>query len=247
MKILLTNDDGFFAPGIKELANALINEGHDVTLVAPETENSGKSHSITLMKKLNFNLVEIEGIDCMCYSISGTPADSVRAAFEILGRDFDFCFSGVNLGYNAGMDILYSGTVSAAIEANVFGVKSIAVSAEYAGKDTNYKSATKVAIDTFNKLYDKLDQVQVLNINVPNIKYSNLKGIKACKIGGNVMDKYRTYKTDLGYTLELHGRNYYKQLEETDRYYLEQGYATVTPLVYDLTNDDLIEKISDHI
>ncbi|RVU55652.1 5'/3'-nucleotidase SurE [Anaerosphaera multitolerans] len=247
MKILLTNDDGVFAPGIKELGKQLIKEGHNVTIVAPEEENSGKSHAITLMKKLNFSLVDIEGLDCMAYSVSGTPADCVRAALEILGNGFDYCFSGCNLGYNAGMDILYSGTVSAAIEANVFGINSIAVSSQFSFTEPNYKTAAKVAIDTFNKIYDKIDQVQVLNINVPNVEYEELKGIEVCRIGGSVMDKYTTYKTSNGYSLELHGRNHCDHPEETDRYFLEKGYATITPLLYDLTNDRLIKNIKEHM
>ncbi len=247
MKILLTNDDGFFAPGIKAMAKALLEEGYDVKLFAPEFENSGKSHSITLMEKLNVNKVNIKGLDCQCYSVSGTPADCVRAAIQIEGNNFDYCFSGVNLGYNAGMDILYSGTVSAAIEANVFGINSIAVSAKYARDKTKFSSAAKSAIEVFDKLHDKLDRVQVLNVNVPNLNDSELAGIKICRVGGSIIDRYQTVKTDTGYTLELHGRNNEKEVNKSDRYYLEQGYVTVTPLVYDLTNIKLIEKLSDEI
>ncbi|MDO5040528.1 MAG: 5'/3'-nucleotidase SurE [Peptoniphilus sp.] len=247
MKILLTNDDGFFAPGIKAMAKALLKEGHDVKIFAPEFENSGKSHSITIMEKLHVNKVKIKGLDCECYSVSGTPADCVRAAIQIEGNNFDYCFSGVNLGYNAGMDILYSGTVSAAIEANVFGINAIAVSAKYAREKTRFSSAAKSAIEVFDRLHDKLDGVQVLNVNVPNLKYEELKGIKICRVGGSVLDKYETVKTETGYTLELHGRNSEKEVSKSDRYYLEQGYITVTPLVYDLNNTELIEKLSDEI
>ncbi|SHH40563.1 5'-nucleotidase /3'-nucleotidase /exopolyphosphatase [Anaerosphaera aminiphila DSM 21120] len=247
MNILLTNDDGVFAPGIKELGRRLLKEGHHVTIVAPEEENSGKSHAITLMKKLRFSLVDIEDLDCLAYSVSGTPADCVRAALEILGNNFDYCFSGCNLGYNAGMDILYSGTVSAAIEANVFGINSIAVSTEFSRTGPNYRTASKIAVDVFNKLSDKVEKVQVLNVNVPNVDYKDVKGIEVCRIGGSVMDKYTSYKTANGYTLELHGRNHCEHASETDRYFLDEGYATVTPLLYDLTNDQLIKSLKEHI
>lgn len=245
MKILLTNDDGFFAPGIKAMAKALIKENHEVIMVAPEFENSGKSHSITLTEKLNFNKVKIKGIDCPCYSVSGTPADSVRAALHVFGHDyFDYCFSGVNLGYNAGMDILYSGTVSAAVEANVFGLNSIAVSAEYARDQTQFKAAAKIAIDVFNKLHGKTDRVEVLNINVPKLSYDEVKGIKVCRVGGSVMDQYKAEETENGLALSLTMRKPSSDIDKSDRLYLEKGYATVTPLIYDLNNMEEIEKLS---
>ncbi|EGY80585.1 5'/3'-nucleotidase SurE [Peptoniphilus indolicus] len=247
MNILLTNDDGYFAPGIKELARQLIAEGHNITIVAPTQENSGKSHSITLREKLVVSPVTIDGIDAMCYSVSGTPADCVRAALNILDTKFDFCFSGCNFGYNAGMDILYSGTVSAAIEANVFGINSFAVSAEFLKENTNYETAAKVAIEVFNKVHKSLDKVQVVNINVPSVEYSELKGIKAAKIGGNVMDKYTKVQTENGYTLSLSGRNEYNCPENTDRYLLSEGYATVTPLLYNLTDIELLKNISEKL
>lgn len=247
MNILLTNDDGYFAPGIKELANQLLAEGHHVTIVAPAEENSGKSHSITLMKELIVSPVTIEGVDAMSYSVTGTPADCVRAAVNILDTDFDFCFSGCNFGYNAGMDILYSGTVSAAIEANVFGINSIAISAEYLKEGTNYKTACKVAIEVFNKIHDSLDKIQVININVPSVEYSELKGIKAAKVGGTVMDNYTTLKTDSGFKLSLKGRKKTEYPENTDRYLLLNKFATVTPLVYDLTDETLLKNISNKL
>lgn len=247
MNILLTNDDGVFAPGIAELGSQLIKKGYNVTIVAPESQNSGKSHAITLMQKIYVKQVKIEGLDCDAYSVSGTPADCVRAAIEIFGNKFDYCFSGCNLGYNAGMDILYSGTVSAAIEANVFDITSIAVSAQYNRENTNYKSASTVAIEVFEKIQDKMGETVVLNVNVPKLDYDNLSGIALCKIGGSVMDKYTTFKVQNGYTLELHGRNDHENLENTDRYYLDNGYATVTPLLYDLTSDELLDTLKEHM
>ncbi|EFI41717.1 MULTISPECIES: 5'/3'-nucleotidase SurE [Peptoniphilus] len=247
MNILLTNDDGFFSAGIRELAKQLIFEGHNITVVAPDVENSGKSHSITLMKELKFNKVEIDGLNCNSYSVSGTPADCVRTALEVLGNDFDYCFSGCNLGYNAGMDIMYSGTVSAAIEANVFGINAIAISAEYDKISADFKSAAKVAVEVFNKLSLGLKTSHVLNINVPKLSYENLNGIKICKVGCSVMDKYTTSKTDDGYILKLHGRNKCINVEGTDRYYLERGFATVTPLIHNLTNENLVNLLGERL
>lgn len=247
MNILLTNDDGVFAPGIAELGRQLLEKGYNVTIVAPEKQNSGKSHAITLMKKLIVKKVHIEEINLDAYSVSGTPADCVRAALEIYGNKFDYCFSGCNLGYNAGMDILYSGTVSAAIEANVFRIPSIAVSAQYNRENTNYKTASKVAIEIFEKVHNQLNDAIVLNVNAPKLEYEDLKGIKTCKIGGSVMDKYTTFKIENGYSLELHGRNKSENKENTDRHYLENGYATVTPLLYDLTSDSLLKSLREYM
>lgn len=245
MNILLTNDDGVFASGIKELGSQLLEKGYNVTIVAPEEQNSGKSHAITLMKKLYVKKVKIEGLSCDAYSVSGTPADCVRTAVELFSKEYDYCFSGCNLGYNAGMDILYSGTVSAAIEANVFNIPSIAVSAEYNRENTNYKTSSKVAIDIFEKVKDTLKENIVLSVNAPKLDYENLKGVAVCKIGGSVMDKYTSYETENGFELELQGRNKCKHLEYTDRYYLEDGYATVTPLLYDLTSDELLNSLKE--
>lgn len=247
MNILLTNDDGYFSEGIKELAKQLIAEGHRVTIVAPHEENSGKSHSITLMKKFNISPVTIEGVDAMCYSVSGTPADCVRAALNIIDTKFDFCFSGCNFGYNAGMDILYSGTVSAAIEANLMGINAIAVSSEFSREKMYYDTAAKVAIEVFNKVHSSLDEIQVININVPACEYKDLKGIRVAKIGGMVIDKYTKLQTESGYTLELKGREMKSYNEDTDRILLTNGYATVTPLLYDLTNEKLLKNISDKL
>jgi 5'-nucleotidase len=248
MKILLTNDDGFFAPGIRAMAKALIKENHEVIMVAPEFENSGKSHSITLAEELNFNKVKIKDVDCECFSVSGTPADSVRTAIHIFGRDyFDYCFSGVNLGYNAGMDILYSGTVSAAIEANMFGLNSIAVSAQYGREKTQFSAAAKVAIDVFNKLHDKTSQVEVLNVNVPKLPFDEIKGVKVCKVGGTVTDQYKCEKTENGYKLSLDLRAPSEDIDKSDRFYLAKDFATVTPLIYDLNNMEEIETLSQFI
>ncbi|MDY0257762.1 5'/3'-nucleotidase SurE, partial [Gudongella oleilytica] len=119
MKILLANDDGIMAPGIYTLAKHLIDK-HDIIIIAPETQRSAQSHAITLHKPIVIKEVKLDGIDAPAYSISGTPADCVRVGMELLtDGDVDIVLSGINMGLNSGMDILYSGTVSAAIEANL--------------------------------------------------------------------------------------------------------------------------------
>lgn len=245
MRILLTNDDGVMAEGIYELAKEL-EKDHEVIIIAPDTEKSAQSHAITLFKPLIVKEVELEGLKSKAYSISGTPADCVRAGFDkIIKGDIDLVFSGINSGYNAGMDILYSGTVSAAIEANIFGKPSIAVSAEYKGGNCDFKTAAKYARIILEKSKENhLKSNLLLNINVPYIEDGQPKGIKVCKIGQVIYDYYFMDKDENGDTsLKLKGRQKIEFEKDTDRYYLAKGYVTTTPLHYDLTNFKLLKEV----
>lgn len=251
MKILLTNDDGVFAPGIRALAMELEKE-HDVIVVAPEEEHSGQSHAITINRALIVKDVELEGIKSKVYSVSGTPADCVRAAMDkIIEEKPDVVFSGCNLGYNAGMDILYSGTVSAAIEANVFDIPSVAVSTKWVEGTGRFDTASKIALEIFNKvkgqLFSKGTPTMVLNINVPYLDYEELKGVKVAEIGGPVYDYYFEEEVDGYRSLVLKGRNRTENLEGTDRAYLDQGYVSLTPLIYDMNNRGLLEEVDQWI
>ena len=147
MRILLTNDDGIDAEGIYTLAKEL-EKNYEVIIVAPDNQRSAQSHAITLFQPIVVKEVKLDGLKSKAYSISGTPADCVRVGLDALsGGDIDLVFSGINLGLNAGMDILYSGTVSAAIEANIHNIPSIAVSAEYADGKANFKIAASYAME----------------------------------------------------------------------------------------------------
>ncbi|MDR7854998.1 5'/3'-nucleotidase SurE [Tissierella sp.] len=245
MRILLTNDDGIMAEGIYTLAKELEKE-HEVIIVAPETQRSAQSHAITLFQPLVVKEVELEGLKSKAYSISGTPADCVRAGLEVLAKGpVDMVFSGINIGLNSGMDILYSGTVSAAIEANIYKIPSIAVSAEWIDGNVNFKTAAKYAMDILHSIENKLRESNiVLNINSPFLNPEDIKGIKVCKIGGAIYDYYFMEHNEEGEkTLKLKGRKETEVEEDTDRYYLSQGYVTVTPLHYDLTNFGLLGEV----
>ncbi|MGM0396117.1 MAG: 5'/3'-nucleotidase SurE [Bacillota bacterium] len=249
MKILLANDDGIMAEGIHTLAKVL-EEEHDVIIVAPETQRSAQSHAITLHKPIVIKEVELEGIKSPAYSISGTPADCVRVGMEELADDkIDVVFSGINMGLNSGMDILYSGTVSAAIEANLYGIPSVAVSAEWTKKGLNYEIAAKYALQILEKLEtEKMGMPIVLNLNTPYDLYDEYKPIKVCKIGGPIYDYYLAEKNGNGErTLKVMGRKDASLEKNTDRYYLSKGYATLTPLSYDFTNFHLMEKVRECI
>lgn len=243
MNILLTNDDGINAEGIEILAKALIKEGHKVTISAPNVENSGKSHAITFKSPLMVQETKLEGLEevkSLC--VYGTPADCVRAAVHLLDEKFDFCFSGINSGFNAATNVLYSGTVSAAIEANLFNIPSIAVSAQWIKGHSKFETAAKVAVDVFNKIED-LKRLQVLNINVPYLEYDELKGIEVCKVGADVMSIYDISEEGEGYNMRLKGFPKENNDNDSDIHYLKEGFATVSPLLYDVTNLTLINEL----
>lgn len=244
MNILLTNDDGINAEGIEVLAKALLKEGHKVTIAAPNVENSGKSHAITFKSPLMVQETKLEGLeDVKSLCVYGTPADCVRAAVHLLDEKFDFCFSGINSGFNAATNVLYSGTVSAAIEANLFNIPAIAVSSQWVKGHSKFDTGARVAMEVFNKL-DDLKRLQVLNINVPYLDYEELKGIEVCKVGADVMSIYDISEEGESYNMRLKGFPKDNNEKDSDIHFLGQGYATVSPLLYDVTNLTLINELS---
>lgn len=246
MKILITNDDGINAKGIRTLAKKLAKK-HEIVIVAPREEKSAASHSISIHQPIRIKEEKIEGINCRAYSVVGTPADCTQIGLGLLKEKVDIVISGINRGYNLGTDILYSGTVSAAIEAAIYGVPAISVSMEvdFEKVDEDYE----IAANWLVKILDKVDLTNiekntVLNLNVPNRLEEDIKGLKICKIGRS------TYT--ISYTLlEDNEDKVYKQkgvrnkIEEkdSDLYYSSLGYVTLTPLHYDFTNFNLFEDI----
>lgn len=245
MNILVTNDDGVFAPGIKYLVHELENAGYNVVVFAPHRECSGKSHSITLKEKIIVKEECLDGVKGKVYSVTGTPADCVRIAKEMLNEDFDLVVSGCNFGLNAGMDIHYSGTVSAAMEANLFGKSAIAISALVKNGEVMFETAVKCLIDVLKKYEDYLTKnVTVFNINTPCVKYEDIKGIKFCRVSKSALDNYSITFSGNSTEIILKGRKLIEHEENTDRYFLQRGYATVTPLIYDLSDEKIIEELN---
>lgn len=244
MKVLVTNDDGIQSEWMRELALEL-QKFYDVYVVAPEVEMSAKSHGITLRRPLKLKKTKIEGLKNDAYSLTGTPADCVRMAVEILYDDIDVVFSGINKGYNAGMDVKYSGTVGACAEANIYDIPAVAVSAEYAEKGDGYKVAAKMAVNLFER-YKKLvmnDDKLVLNINVPNRSEEELKGTKICKLGGIVLDTFDVTQKDENVTeIMLKSRAPKEIVLDSDRMYLDEGYITITPIKYSFGDVELLNK-----
>lgn len=246
MKLLLTNDDGINAIGIITLAKEL-EKHHQVTIVAPNSQRSACGHSITIMDPLIVKEEEIDGIRSKAYSISGTPADCVRIGIDkLVDEKVDVVISGINKGLNIGTDVLYSGTVSAAVEAAMYKIPSIAVSADYKSEVKNYEIAANYALKILAQLEDKtIEDDVVLNINVPLLEEKDIKGIKVCKIGSRMYDTFFIEKVseDKHKTYELSGKlNDYDYID-TDIHYLRRGYVTLTPLHYDLTNFKIINEV----
>lgn len=248
MKLLLVNDDGINAIGIQALAKEF-EKDYEVIIVAPEGQRSAAGHSITLSKPILVRKVSIPGIKSRAYSISGSPADCVRVALDkLVDGQVDVVLSGINLGLNVGADVLYSGTVSAAIEGNIYKIPAMAFSCELGEEPNCFEIAAKHAKKIFEKVKEDLIKNNiVLNVNFPCRKEEEIKGIKVCKIGGIVYDYYfvenRNGEDEV--TLAIEGRHNEENEEETDRFYLREGYITVTPLHYDLTNYKLMEEVKD--
>lgn len=249
LNILITNDDGINAPGIYSLAKE-ISKKHNVIIVAPREQKSASSHSISIHTPIRIKEEKLEGLNCRAYSIVGTPADCTQAGLSLLGENIDLVISGINRGFNSGTDIIYSGTVSAAIEGTIYDVPSIAISmgVDFSKFDEDYSKAAKWAskiVDIAEKKY--LKNHVILNVNVPNINEEEIKGLKVCKIGKT------TYKTD--YVLlendesnsdkvyEIKGTRNDIESDDTDVYFLSQGYVTLTPLHFDFTNFKILNEV----
>lgn len=246
MRILITNDDGIKAPGIIALAKE-ISKNHEVTVVAPREQKSAASHSISIHNPIKIREEKIDGLDCKAYSVVGTPADCTQAGLSLLCENIDLVISGINRGLNCGTDILYSGTVSAAVEGAIYGVPSIAMSMEvdWEKYDEDYGKAAKWAckiLDIVQGEYLRKDVV--INVNVPNVNEDKIMGVRVCRIGKS------TYKTQYILVEENEDKIYKttgtrNEIEEddSDLYYLSKGYVTVTPLHFDFTNFKILDEV----
>ncbi|MCC7210983.1 MAG: 5'/3'-nucleotidase SurE [Candidatus Brocadia sp.] len=248
MHLLLTNDDGIYAPGIAALKQNIQDLGH-VTVVAPDVEQSGVGHSITFSHPLRVREVQANN-QRIGYGVNGSPADCVKLAiYEVMEQRPDVVISGINMGSNVGIHILYSGTVAAAVEAAIMGYPSIAISFEISGRYDDIHSAAKVARSVIERiLTHKLPKGSLLNINIPSIPPDQIKGIKVTRQYAQDFRENFEKRTDPS------GRSYYWLLgtdktrhreEDTDIHAINEGYISITPLRYDLTDYAMQKKIVD--
>lgn len=246
MKLLLSNDDGVFASGIKILAETL-GKTHEIYVSAPDSERSAVSRSMTLYSPLRARKTQMEGMpDVPAYAVSGTPVDCVRLALGNLFPEPDIVVSGINLGPNLGTDVLYSGTVAAAHEAALLGYQSIAVSCmSYHGHHLETAARiAEMAVEYVQK--HPLEFGTLLNVNVPSVPFEDLRGVKvapACVEQYTL--KYVEREDPIGqkYYWAPRGRTSCSDGMDVDDRWAREGYVTLTPLTYDLTNFPRMEQM----
>jgi 5'-nucleotidase len=244
--ILITNDDGITAPGIKSLVEAVQDLGK-VVVVAPDKPQSGMGHAITIGNPLRLHKVHLfEGVES--WQCTGTPVDCVKLAVDkVLHRKPDLCLSGINHGANHSINVIYSGTMSAAVEAAIESIPSIGFSLLDYSIDADFTGAKKyVRIIVEKLLHRKLDKHMVLNVNIPALTADTIRGIKVCR------QAYAKYEEDFIERTDPNGRLYYwltgefvnfDKGRDTDVWALKNGYVSIVPVQFDLTNYVLKTKL----
>lgn len=243
MNILVTNDDGVFAKGIKVLVENLKQAGHNVYVSAPLEEQSGMGHGITLHTPLRMQRAERDGV-FFGYSVSGKPADSVKIGLLEAFKDIemDYVISGINRGANLGTDMFYSGTFGAAAEGAFSGKKSIALSLVLSGDDAYFETAGKFITSFLDKISEiDFPQDSMLNINVPNIPHTELKGFKFTKQGNKkFLDDIIEREDTQGNTYYWLGGKPHEIGDEDDNDFIavKNGYVSITPVKLVLDSDE---------
>ena len=233
MKILISNDDGIFAPGIAALVKAFSEAGHEIFVCAPDSQRSAASHSLSIHKPLTVKAMEFPGA-VKAYAIGGTPADCVKLGLMVLCPEAEAVVSGVNKGYNVGTDILYSGTVAAAMEGAICGRPALAISQMERRED--FSHAAELAVQMFGKLMENpLAPLSVLNVNYPQC--DTIKGVLTAKMGQlHYIENYILTEHEGEAAYVLSGEVEKGRAQSDDYEKLCQGYATVTVLHYDMTD-----------
>jgi len=244
-RILLTNDDGIYAKGIEALFKEM-KKDYDVTVVAPETEQSAVGHAITLMNPLRLKTVK-RNREFFGYAIDGTPADCVKLAImELMKPRPDLLLSGINLGANVGINVIYSGTVSAATEGTMMGIPSMAISIDSFG-EPDFTGAARIARFLVQKIFEKgLPAGTSLNVNVPAIPMGEIKGFALTKQGTSrfheKFDRRLDPRNNIYYWLggATWDRNTHA---DTDAGALAKKMVSITPIKHDLTNYHALDEL----
>ena len=244
----MTNDDGITAPGIRKLIEVM-NQIGEVVVVAPDSPQSAMGHAITINSPLHFTQIDVEQGTHREYSCSGTPADCVKLAVnEILGRKPDLCVSGINHGSNSSINVIYSGTMSAAVEAGIEGIQAIGFSLLDYRRSADFDAiGNYVKKITLSSLENKIPPNVVLNVNFPKLKEEEIKGIKICRQAKaywvEEFDK-RTNPMGLDYYW-LTGKFVNEDKGgDTDEWALTNGYISVVPVEFDLTAHHAIQQLN---
>lgn len=245
--ILITNDDGISSPGIRNLVEAVKSLGK-VVVVAPDKPQSGMGHAITIGVPLRLNKVNIfEGIEA--YQCTGTPVDCVKLAVDkVLHHKPDICLSGINHGANHSINVIYSGTMSAAVEAAIESIPSIGFSLLDYSLEADFAASRKYVHMIVKQMLESaaLDKHTVLNVNIPIATVDEIKGVKICR------QAYAKYEEDFLERSDPHGRKYYwltgefvnfDEGKDTDVWALANNYVSVVPVQFDMTHYKLKEKL----
>jgi 5'-nucleotidase len=246
MNILVSNDDGIDSPGIYALATSLKSIGN-VTVIAPDRQQSAVGHALTLSNPLRVIPFTRNG-DFFGYSVNGTPADCVKLAiFELMKEKPDIVVSGINHGSNTAVNILYSGTVSAATEGMLAGIPSMAVSLNSHSYDSDMSIAAEYALELAKQLPAmNLPKDTLLNVNIPSSEKELIKGLKVVPHNTSLWND--TYQK----RIDPFNREYYwfsgdylinRENLESDDVMIDKGYVTVTPIKFDLNNYELFSKM----
>lgn len=238
MKILLANDDGIFAPGLAAIYKQLVTIA-DVTVVAPDTTQSGAGHSITFRQPLVATKVDINGL-FTGYSVQGSPADCVKlACLQLCEGPIDLLVSGINNGANVGINVYYSGTIGAAMEGAFLGIPAVAMSqaVEGPGIPGDFEKGAAYCLETLKKLMP-VQTGGVININIPQLSKGEPKGVcVAPQSSTGFNESYVRSKNEQGQTVfQLTGDHHVIDGTQTDTASLEDGYITITALGPDMTD-----------
>lgn len=242
MRILISNDDGVLAPGIKVLSDSMAQLG-DIEVIAPDRNRSGASNSLTLMRPLRIQQLEND-----YHCVDGTPTDCIHLALTgYFEQKFDIVVSGINEGSNLGDDVLYSGTVAAAIEGCNMGLPAIAVS--LVGHECeHYATAAHITAQLVNKLqYEQLPSQTILNVNVPDLPVNEIKGVEITRLGtrhrGHQLHQTQDPRNRIVYWIGESG-----PIDEsgpgTDFFAVSRGYVSVTPLQLDCTHYKVFDQLA---
>ena len=244
--ILVTNDDGITSKGIAALVSVAKRFG-EVVVVAPDSPQSGMGHAITIGKPLRLKrsttFKDIEAYEC-----SGTPVDCVKLAVDkVIGGAPDICLSGINHGSNSSINVIYSGTMSAAMEAAIEGIPAVGFSYLDYSADADFTLGKKVVSEVLKNMFaGKLPMQALYNVNIPKINTKEYQGLKVCR------QAKAKWEENFVERLDPHGNKYFwltgkfknnDRKQDTDEYALKHNFASVVPVQFDLTNYDLLKEI----
>ncbi len=244
--ILITNDDGVMAPGIRHLVKFMLELG-DVVVVAPDKPQSGMGHAVTIVNPIRLEKITVDGGHDE-YSCSGTPVDCVKLAVnKVLHRKPDLLVSGINHGSNSSVNVIYSGTMSAAIEGAMENIPSIGFSLLDYSFDANFMASKKFVQQVARTVLERgLPKGICLNVNIPAVAESAIKGVRVCR------QARANWEEEFDHRKDPRGKDYYwltgefrvhEDSQETDEWALANNYVSVVPIQFDFTAHDLISEL----